>query len=97
MITITIHKGEARTINYTDKKGQPAQLRAQEGYAHTVNSQGESAPFPEKFEFLLERDQAPYAPGQYSLHPSAFYVDRNHKLGLSVRLAPIAKRPAAAA
>jgi len=100
MIKILIHKGEARTINYTDKRnGTPATLRAQEGYAFTVNAQGEPAPFPEKFEFLLEKDHAPYAPGEYILHSSAFYVDRNGKLALSVRLAPAkaAARPTAAA
>lgn len=97
MIKILIHKGEARTINYTNKNtGQPATLRAQEGYAFTVNQNGEAAPFPEKFDFLLDKDQAPYAPGEYQLHPSAFFVDRNNRLGLSVRLAPMVKRAAAA-
>jgi len=95
MIKILIHKGDARLINYTDKKGQPATLRAQEGYASTVNAQGEPAPYPEKFEFLLERDQAAYPPGEYTLHASAFHVDRNGKLALSVRLQPI--KPAARA
>lgn len=97
MIKILIHKGEARTISYTNKQtGQPAQLRAQEGYAFTVNENGEPSPFPEKFEFLLNKEQAPYAAGEYQLHASAFYVDRNNRLGLSVRLAPL-KRSAAAA
>lgn len=96
MIKVLIHKGEARVINYTSKQtGQPGQLRAQEGYAFTVNATGEPAPFPEKFEFLLDKDQAPYAAGEYTLHSSAFYVDRNNRLALSVRLAPV-KKPATA-
>lgn len=96
MIKVLIHRAEVRVINYTNKTtGQPATLRAQEGYAFTVNAQGEPAPFPEKFEFLLDKDQAPYAAGEYNLHPSAFFVDRNNRLALSVRLAPV-KKPATA-
>lgn len=99
MIKILIHKGDIRLIKYTNKAGQPAELRAMEGYAFTVNSAGEPAPFPEKFEFLLERDQPAVAPGEYTLHPSSFYVDRQNKLALAVRLAPVksAARPAATA
>ena len=53
MIKVLIHRADVRVINYTNKTtGQPAQLRAQEGYAFTVNAQGEPAPFPEKFESL---------------------------------------------
>lgn len=99
MIKILIHKGEVRLIKYTNKAGQPAELRAMEGYAFTVNQAGEPAPFPEKFEFLLERDQPAVAPGEYVLHPSSFYVDRQNKLALAVRLAPVksASRPSTAA
>lgn len=96
MIKVLIHRADVRVINYTNKAGQAAQLRAQEGYAFTVNAQGEPAPFPEKFEFLLDKDQPPYAAGDYQLHPSAFFVDRNDRLALSVRLAPV-KKPAASA
>lgn len=92
MIKVLIHKPEVRFIDYVSKKtGQPAQLRAMEGYAFTVNSHGESAPFPEKFEFLLEKDQTAFAPGEYTLHPSSVYVDRQGKLAMAVRLAPVAK------
>lgn len=100
MIKILIHKGDVRLINYKDKRdGSDRQLRAMEGYAFTVNAAGEPAPFPEKFEFLLERDQPPVAPGEYTLHPSSFYVDRQNKLALAVRLAPVksAARPATTA
>lgn len=99
MIKILIHKGDVRLIKYTNKSGQPAELRAMEGYAFTVNAAGEPAPFPEKFEFLLERDQPSFAPGEYTLHPSSFYVDRQNKLALAVRLAPVKSvaRPAATA
>lgn len=100
MIKILIHKGDVRLINYTDKRdGTPRQLRAMEGYAFTVNAQGEPSPYPEKFEFLLERDQPAVAPGEYTLHPSSLYVDRQNKLALAVRLAPVkaAARPAATA
>lgn len=92
MIRIVIHRGEARTINY-QKNGEARTLRAQEGYAFTVNGEGQPAPFPEKFEFLLDREQAPYPAGEYTLAPSALYVDRQGKLACGVRLVA-AKRPA---
>lgn len=99
MIKILIHKGDVRLIKYTNKQGQPAELRAMEGYAFTVNAQGEPSPYPEKFEFLLERDQPSVVPGEYTLHPSSLYVDRQNKLALAVRLAPAKSvaRPAATA
>jgi hypothetical protein len=97
MIKILVHSAEVRNINYTNKQGQPATLRAQGAYAFTVNEKGEPAPFPEKFDFLLNKEEGAYQPGEYTLHPSAVAVDRNGRLSLSVRLAPIAKRQAAAA
>lgn len=95
MIRILIHKAEARTINY-QKNGEARTLRAQEGYAFTVNAQGEPAPFPEKFEFLLDREQPPYPAGDYTLAPAAIYVDRQNHLAVGVRLVP-SKRPATVA
>lgn len=95
MIRIVIHRGEARAINY-QKNGEARTLRAQEGYAFTVNAHGEPAPFPEKFEFLLDREQAPYPAGEYTLAPSAIYVNRQSHLSVGVRLVPVKRAPAAA-
>lgn len=98
MLKVIIHKGEARTISGTSKStGKQYSFRVQEGYAVTLNKQGEPAPFPEKFEFMLEDEQAPFPAGEYQLHPSSLYVSRNGKLECSPRLAPVQKRPAATA
>lgn len=94
MIKITIAQPTAEVIPYISKKdGSPQQLRKQTAYAHVVDGEGNPALYPEKFGFLLNRDQAPYPVGDYSLHPSAFTV-RDGKLTLvDSRLTPV--RPAA--
>ena len=89
-IKITIAQGTAETINYKSKTdGSPQQLRKQTAYAHIVDSDNSPALYPEKFGFLLGRDQAPFAPGEYTLHPSAITV-RDGNLVLSPsRLTPV--------
>lgn len=96
MIRITIAQGTAETINYTSKKdGSPQQLRKQTGYAHIVDAENGPALYPEKFGFLLNRDQVPFAPGDYTLHPSAVTV-RDGKLTLTDnRLTPVKAKTAA--
>lgn len=93
MIRISIHSPAVEVINYTSKKDNtPQSLRKQTGYAHTVDTEGVAAPFPEKFGLLLNREQQPWPAGDYTLHPSAFAV-RDGKLLLSnIRLTPV--RPA---
>jgi hypothetical protein len=94
MIRITIVKGEAETIPYTSKKdGSPQQLRKQTGYAYTVDRDGVIAPFPEKFGFLLNRDEAPLPVGDYTVHPASFQVVEGNLQIRNVRLTPV--RPAA--
>jgi hypothetical protein len=99
MIRITVAQTSVRTIPYTDKKGRDARLYAQNAYAHTVDREGNAAPYPEKIEILLDTDERgvprPYVVGEYVLHPSAIYVDRNGKLAVAPRLAPVAPKVAA--
>jgi len=93
MIRIVVHSGEARTITFQNKRtGQPDSFRVQEAYGFPVNDRNEPAPYPEKFELTLNRDQSPYAPGEYLLHPSAVYF-RDGRMHVAPRLAT-AKRPA---
>lgn len=92
MIRIVIPSTPVELIKYTDKAGRPAELRKQTGYAFTVTEAGEVAQFPDKFGFILGRDQQPYAPGEYTLHPSAAVVDRDGRLSCVPRLTPAAKR-----
>lgn len=92
MLKVSITDDPVETINYTDKKGQPAQLRKQGGYLHVVRGDGVPSPFPDRFGFLLNRDQAPYPPGEYVLHPSAITVDRDGRLACAPVLTSTAKR-----
>ena len=94
MIKITIAQATAETIAYTSKKdGSPQTLRKQTGYVHTVDRDGAPALYPEKFGFLLNRDDVPYSAGDYVLHPSAFEVMDGKLLLRNVRLTPV--RPSA--
>jgi hypothetical protein len=78
--------------------GKPFEFRTQKAYAHTVDSQGNKPPYPEAFELILDDGAAPYSVGEYTLHPSSVYVDRNGRLAIGARLAPAVRRqgPAAA-
>ena len=87
--TVDEFKGNSKTT------GRPFHLRKQSGYAHTVDKDGNPPPYPEKFEIMLDTDQPAYAPGDYQLHPSSLYIDRDGRLAVSARLAPL-KRPASA-
>nr|WP_316639174.1 single-stranded DNA-binding protein [uncultured Roseateles sp.] len=90
MIKVTVAQATFETIDYKSKKdGSPQQLRKQSAYAHTVDENGDKPPFPEKFSFLLNRDQKPFAVGEYTLHPSAFFIDRDGSLACRPRLTPV--------
>lgn len=92
-LRVTVASAQLREINYTDKAGHPAQLRVQNAYLHVYDDAGKEAPFPEKFEIVLGRQQADaYAVGEYRLHPSAVNVDRNGRLACRPVLTPVAKR-----
>ena len=96
MIRITVAQTTVKELKGTSAKtGKPYELRFQTGYAHTQDKDGNAPPYPEKFEMSLERDQQPYAPGEYTLHPSAVYIDRDGRLAISPRLTPV-KSPSAA-
>lgn len=94
MLKVTVVSPELRKQPYTNKKtGQPAELFFQTAYVHTVDAKGSPAPFPEKIEFIAERDERgqplAHPKGEYTLHPSAIYVDRDGRLAASMRLTPL--------
>jgi len=94
MIKITVAKTDTETVPYKDKKtGEQRSFEKQYVYAHTVDAEGNADFAPEKFEHIPERDasghQVPLARGQYTLHPSSIYVDRDGRLACRVRLTPI--------
>lgn len=89
MIKITITKEEVRHMEGVGKtSGKPYSMNFQTAYAHTVDKDGVLNDFPEKFEFILDKDQKPYVRGDYSLQPPSIYVGRNGNLELG---APILK------
>lgn len=95
MIRITIAHGVAESIPYTSKKdGSQQHIRKQTGYAHTVDKNGAASVYPEKFGFVLGRDETPHPEGDYTLHPSAFEVMDGKLVLRNVRLTPV--RPSAA-
>lgn len=95
MIKVTIAQTTVRELKGTSKTtNKPYHMRFQNAYAHTVDKDGNAPPYPEKFEISLEIDQPAYAPGEYQLHPSSLYIDRDGRLAVSARLAPL-KRAAA--
>jgi hypothetical protein len=93
-VRISIVSAALREIPYTDKKGAPQRLLVQTAYLHSVDAEGTVAPYPDKFEVVLPKGQTlPFNPGDYTLHPSAVYVDQRGRLACTPRLTPI--RPAA--
>lgn len=101
MIKFTVLSTKVREMKGTGKaSGKPYHMFFQDAYAYTMDRDGVLAPFPEKVELNLDRDertQLPevYQPGDYTLHPSSFYLDREGRPAISLRLTPI-KKPATA-
>lgn len=102
MLKVTITSADVAEMRGTSKaSGRPYYMRRQVAYLHTVDKDGSPAPFPEKTELLLDNGkqdgegrfltppQQPYAPGEYTLHPSSVYVDRDGRLACSLRLTPV--------
>lgn len=90
MIKIEIESSEVRELSGQSKAtGKAYHLRIQSGYAFVTGPDGKPARYPERFEFILDVDQAPYPAGLYQLHPSAIRV-RDGRLTLAaVALAPV--------
>lgn len=76
--------------------GKAYNLEFQTVYCHLIGKDGKPAPFPEKIELILDRDEKGlpivYQPGEYLLHPASLYVDRQGSLAVAPRLAPITTR-----
>lgn len=90
MIKVTVAQTKIQERKGDSKvTGKPYHLRIQDAYLHSVDGEGNQPPFPEKFEILLDSDQAPWAPGEYTLHPSAIFLNRDGRLSCAPRLTPI--------
>lgn len=89
MILVTVSQTAVRELSGNAKTtGRPYHLRFQNAYAHTVDSDGNAPPFPEKFEISLRAEQQPYPVGKYVLEASSVYVDRDGRLAITPRLKP---------
>lgn len=98
MILVKVAQTGLREIPFTDKKGQAQRLLVQTAFAFTVDQDGNPPPYPEKFEIVLPRGQVtPYAVGDYTLHPSAIYVDQKGRLACQPRLTPAKAKQVATA
>lgn len=108
MIKVTVTKPTAKVVSWSANDVRPAgSMRTQEIWFHTVEEDGSPSFAPVRTEIILDRakvnketgeiltpEQAPYAAGEYVLHPSSVYVDRLGKPAFSVRLTPYVKRTA---
>lgn len=94
MLKVTVAQTTVKEVKGVSKtSGKPYHMRFQSAYAHTVDKEGNPPPFPEKFEIILDHDALAYPPGEYTLHPSALYVDRDGRLACSPRLTPAKALP----
>ncbi len=96
MIKVTVPTAETRNMQGISKtSGKPYNLFFQTVYFHLTDKTGNPAPFPEKSEVILDKDEVgnpkSYAPGNYILHPSSIYIDRLGNLSVAPRLVPAAK------
>lgn len=102
MLKVTVVKPEAKLITWgaTDIR-RAGSMRVQEAWLHTIEPDGTPSFAPSRFEVtlrdarinretgeVLEPEQSPYAPGEYTLHPSSVYLNRDGRPALSVRLTP---------
>ena len=66
--------------------GNEYHLRIQTAHAYTVDEHGTICEFPDRFEILLDKEQAPYPRGSYMLSPSAVFVSREGRMEVRPRL-----------
>ena len=84
MIKIEIRSAEVKTKSgIAAKTGKPYSIREQSGYAFTVGRDGQPNAYPVPLSISLQQDQAPYAPGVYTLAPSSVYTNRFDQLEIS--------------
>lgn len=99
-IRIVVNSTEVRTIPFVYKRGpksgQSGSMHKQAAWAFCLTQDGKENPYPEKIEVDLREGQQPYPAGEYTLHPSSFWVGGQYGgLNCSPRLAPIkARQPA---
>lgn len=92
MIKVTVFNMPVRRLAGVGKtSGKAYDMSIQTIYLHTVDADGHLMPVPEKSEIVLDKDQAPFPPGDYTLSPASLYVDRQGRLAVAPKLVPIKK------
>lgn len=95
MIKITVAQTTVKEVKGISAKTQkPYAMRFQTAYAHTLDKDGNAPPYPEKFEVILDHDAPAFTPGDYTLSPSAIYIDQNGRLACAPRLTPLNRKSA---
>lgn len=94
MIKVSVPAVVTRNMSGVGKtSGKSYNMDFQTVYVHTIGRDGKVAPFPEKVEIILDKNEQGqplvYAVGEYQLHPASVYVDRTGNLAVAPRLAPI--------
>jgi len=84
-IRIQVASEATTPTRYTNKRtGMPD--KEQTAWAFLTERDGNPSPHPTKITLVVEQ---PYPVGDYTLHPSAFYVGEWGKLQVVPRLAPL--------
>jgi len=94
MLKVSIPQTITRNLSGTGKaSGKPYNLDFQTVYIHTLDRNGKPAPFPEKLDIILDRNEQGqpmvYPVGEYQLHPASLYVDQRGSLAVAPRLVPM--------
>lgn len=79
------------------RTNKPYSIREQEAYAYSVDRDGNPHKYPQQIKITLGDDQAPYTPGNYTIAPESFFVDRFGSLSLGLILKPLVAQTARAA
>lgn len=91
MIKIVITSPDVRNMTGVGKtSGKPYDFNIQTAHAFTVTADGVVAEFPDKFEIMLDKGQAPYPRGSYTLSPVSVQVSRDGRLEVKPKLTPVA-------
>lgn len=99
MIKFTVTSSDVRNMQGTSKEsGRPYDLHFQTVWVHTTDRAGNTNPYPEKVEIMLEKSASgavvPYAVGEYIASPASLAVDRG-RLTFKPILVPMKKQASA--
>jgi len=88
MLRITIASTAVHTKSGIGKNQRPYEIREQAAWIHLVGEDGKPHPYPTQMMLMLEKQAAPYALGDYILHPSSIQSGRFGSLQIKPLLVP---------